>query len=122
MAFVGMSYIGPGKQAKARALGAVEYNSGQPGRNGGELIRTLFGHDGPLTDEQVQKMIDEAPKNTYFWNMVLSPDPNGEENANRKLNLPKLAKDLVKFLERRLHRPIEFIAAVQNDHTDIPHV
>jgi hypothetical protein len=69
-----------------------------------------------------QKLIDEAPKNTYFWNLIVSPDPNGEENANRKLNLQQLTKDLIKSLEQRLNRPLEFVGTVQNDHTDIPHV
>src|SRR4051794_3376885 len=122
MAFIGTSFIKPGKFAKAKARAAVQYNGTRPGKAKEAIIRTLFGHDGTLTQEQVQKLIDEAPKNTYFWNLIVSPDPNGEENANRKLNLQQLTKDLVKFLEQRLNRPLEFVGTVQNDHTDIPHV
>jgi hypothetical protein len=122
LAFIGSSFIKPGKTAKVRAHAALKYEGTRPGKHGEEMARTLFGHDGPYTQEQTERMIDEAPANTYFFSFVISPDPNGEENANRKLNLEKLTRDLVKFLERRLNRPIEFIAAVQNDHTDIPHV
>src|SRR4051794_37296265 len=122
MPFLGTSYIAPGKFAKARARGALKYNGTRAGKDGEKIERTIFGHDGPYTEEQAQKMIDTAPKNTYFWNFVLSPDPNGEENSNRKLDLTKLTKDLIKHVELKLKRQIEFIAAVQNDHTDIPHV
>src|SRR4051794_14862885 len=73
MAFVGTSFIKPGKFAKAKARAVVQYNGTRPGKDGEEIIRTLFGHDGTLTEEQVQRLIDEAPKNTYFWNLILSP-------------------------------------------------
>jgi hypothetical protein len=122
VAFVKTSFIPPGKSAKARARAALQYEGTRPGKNGEEIIRTLFGHDGPLTEEQAEQMIEEAVKNTYFWSLIVSPDPNGAENANRLLSLRKLSKDLVRFLELRLKRPIEFIAAEHNDHTDIPHV
>jgi hypothetical protein len=107
---------------KAAAKATLGYNAHRVGREKEKMERTLFGHGGALTDEQVERMIDAAPDNTYFFRLILSPDPNGE-NQERNLDLWKLTKDIVEFLEQRLGREnIPFIGAEHNDHTDIPHV
>jgi hypothetical protein len=107
---------------KAAAKATLGYIAHRVGKEKEKMERTLFGHGGALTDEQVERMIDEAPDNTYFFRLILSPDPNGE-NQERNLDLRKLTKDIVEFLEKRLDREnLPFIGAEHNDHTDIPHV
>jgi hypothetical protein len=107
---------------KAAAKATLGYIAHRVGKEKEKMERTLFGHGGPLTDEQVERMINEAPDNTYFFRLILSPDPSGE-NQERNLDLWKLTKDIVEFLEQRLGREnIPFIGAEHNDHTDIPHV
>jgi hypothetical protein len=107
---------------KAAAKATLGYIGHRVGKEKEKMDRTLFGHGGALIDEQVERMIDEAPDNTYFFRLILSPDPNGE-NQERNLDLWKLTKDIVEFLEQRLGREnLPFIGAEHNDHTDIPHV
>jgi len=107
---------------KAAAKATLGYIGHRVGKEKEKMDRTLFGHGGALTEEQVERMIDEAPDNTYFFRLILSPDPNGE-NKERNLDLWKLTKDIVEFLEQRLNREnLPFIGAEHNDHTDIPHV
>src|SRR3954466_3145628 len=107
---------------KATAKATLGYIGHRVGKEKEKMDRTLFGHGGALTDEQVERMIDEAPDNTYFFRLILSPDPN-RENQERNLDLWKLTKDIVELLEQRLGREnLPFIGAEHNDHTDIPHV
>ena len=116
MAIDKIKYIRPGKSAAARAKVKLAYI----GRDKEKTPRVLFGHDGVLTKEQAEEMIDNAPKNTYFWSLILSPDRK-TENIEKKLNLRKLTKEFVEFLEVRLNRPnIPFVAAEHNN-TDNPH-
>src|SRR5215216_3893877 len=120
MAVLKTNYIPPRKSAKKEAVATLDYNCARPGKNEEEIVRPLLGHDGPLTLEQARRMIEEAPKNTYFWRWMLSPDPNGEENADKNLNLSQVMKQLVKHLEGKLNRPIEFIVA-EHENTNTPH-
>src|SRR3954469_14207614 len=68
-------------------------------------------------------MINTASKSTYFFRWILSPDET-EENKEKDLDLWKLARDGVRWLEERLHREgeIQLIGAEHNDHTQIPHI
>ena len=107
---------------KAAAKEKLDYIAHRVGKEQERMDRILFGHGGALTEEQVERMIDEAPDNTYFFRLILSPDPNGE-NQERNLDLWKLTKDIVELLELRLDREnLPFIGAEHNDHTDIPAV
>ena len=116
MAIDKLNYVKPGKHAKAIALKTLKYI----GKDKEETPRILFGHDGELTREQAEEMIKNAPKNTYFWRLILSPDRK-TENIEKKLNLRKLTKEFIEFLEVRLNYPdIPFIAA-EHKNTDNPH-
>src|SRR3954464_3260602 len=110
-----------GKPVKTQAREALGYNEKRPGKDQEKIERNLFGHGGQLTGEQALKMIDEASRNTYFWRLILSPDPNGE-NKDKQANLWKLTKQLVEWLEAKLQREIPFVAVEHNDHTNIAHV
>src|SRR4051812_33281551 len=78
------NYIPPNKHARKAAKKTLGYNQTRKGKDGVEIERKLFGKGGPLTREQVEWQIDNAPENTYFFRWKLSPDPK-EENANKPL-------------------------------------
>jgi hypothetical protein len=121
MAVVVLNFIPKGKTAKAQAKETLGYNGTRPGKDEEEIDRTLFGHGGEYTSEQALQMIDEAPPNTYFWRIIVSPDPNSE-NKDKNLDLWLLTTQLVAWLEGRLNREIPFIGAEHDDHTNIPHI
>ena len=121
MAVVILNFIPRGKTAKAQAKETLGYNGTRPGMEEEEIDRQLFGHGGEYTSDQALQMIDEAPANTYFFRMIVSPDPN-TENKDKNLDLRLLTTQMVEWLEGRLNRQIPFIGAEHNDHTDIPHI
>jgi hypothetical protein len=106
---------------------SVRYIAHRPGKDGDRISRTLFGFDGPIEKEQAYRMMDEAPKGTYFYRLVLSTDPR-REDVHKDLNLWKLTEHTMRRLEDRLREAgrltgdIQFIAAEHNDHTDIRHI
>jgi hypothetical protein len=118
-----VNYIPRNKFARRAAKATLGYNETRKGKDGEEIVRKLFGKTGPLTKEQAEWLIDTASKNTYFFRWILSPDIL-EENAGKDLDLWKLARDGVRWLEERLQRPgeIQLIGAEHNDHTEIPHI
>src|SRR5689334_6835415 len=111
MAIDKFNYVKPGKFSKLIALGSLDYFL----RDKEETPRVPFGHDGKFTREQAEEIINNAPKDTYFFRLILSPDIK-TENFGKKLDLWELTKDVVEFLEVRLNRPnITFIAAQHNN-------
>jgi hypothetical protein len=124
--FTRLNYIRRGPNMKQQAKKHLGYIGTRPGKNKEKLERILFGHGGTYTPEQVEAMINNAPKNTYFWRLTLNPDP-ALENPEKDLDLWDLTREAVMWLERRLGRDgqprdIPFIAAEHNDHTDKPHI
>ena len=121
MPYLDLSYIHRGKTAKQEARETLGYNHNRPGSDNEEEERILFGEDGvPLTEEEAEELIKNASKNTLFWKMILSPDPNSE-NKEKLLDLQQLTGDLVNYLKKELKRPVPYIGVVHNN-TDIPHV
>src|SRR5687767_8957302 len=107
MAIVKLNFIPRGKTAKAQAKETLGYNGKRPGKNAEEIDRKLFGHGGEYTSDQALQMINEAPANTYFFRMMVSPDPN-TENKDKNLDLRLLTTQMVEWLEGRLNREIPF--------------
>jgi hypothetical protein len=118
-----VNYIPRNRFARRKAKATLGYNETRKGKEGEEIVRKLFGKTGPLTREQADWLIENASKNTYFFRWILSPDAN-EENKEKDLDLWKLARDGVRWLEERLQREgeIQLIGAEHNDHTEIPHI
>jgi hypothetical protein len=121
--YIGLNYIPHDKQARSKAKATLGYNETRVGKNGEEIERQLFGKSGPLTKEQAERLLESASRNTYFWRMRLSPDPNGE-NAEKTLDLWELTRDAVRWLEERIGREgeIGLIGAEHDDHTEIAHI
>jgi hypothetical protein len=86
------------------------------------VSRDLFGFDGDLSKQTVYRMIDEAPrKGTYFYRVIISPDPRREDRY-KDLDLRTLTIATMLKLEERYGKPIQFIAAIHDDHSPHRHV
>jgi hypothetical protein len=121
MAVVKANYVKRGIEAKSRAKSTVRYIQNRPGKQKERLTRDLFGTDGTLDREQVYRMIDESPKGSIFYRLVISPDPNREDGP-RDLNLSRLTTQTMSALEDRLKTLIQFAAVVHDDHARNRHI
>src|SRR2546421_6644963 len=117
MAIVKANYTRQGKRAKA----SVRYIENRPGRDGARLVRTLFNADGKVAKEAVYTMIDQADKRSYFFRLVISPDPE-REDRDRDLALRELTEQTMASLEDRFQRPLQWVAAVHADHAEHRHI
>jgi predicted RNA-binding Zn-ribbon protein involved in translation (DUF1610 family) len=124
--FTNLNYIHRRAGTLKAAKAYLGYIGTRPNREKQKMERLLFGHGGTFTPEQVGEMLASAPKNTYFWRLIISPDPN-RENPEKDLDLWDLTREAVSWLEHRLgtdgkRREIPFIAAEHSDHSNTPHV
>src|SRR2546423_2305141 len=117
MAIVKASYTRKGKSAKA----SVRYIENRPGREGAKIRRTLFNADGKVGRAEVYTMIDQADKNSYFFRLVISPDPKREDSDNN-LVLRALTERTIASLEDRFQEPLQWVAAIHTDHAEHRHV
>jgi hypothetical protein len=123
MAFFKARYVKKGKAEHQRAKATIRYITHRPGKDKENMFRQLFGHDGPLEKDDAYQAIDAAPKGTYFYRMIINPDPK-REDTRRDLYLQGITKQTIIRLEERLDLvgKIHFFAAVHNDHSPLRHV
>jgi len=123
MAFFKARYVKKGKAEHQRAKATIRYITHRPGKEKENMFRQLFGHDGPLEKDDAYEAIDAAPKGTYFYRMIINPDPK-REDTRRDLYLQGITKQTIIRLEERLDLvgKIHFFAAVHNDHSPLRHV
>jgi len=117
MAIVKASYTRTGRNAKA----SVRYIENRPGRDGTKIRRTLFNADGKLERGDAYAMIDQADNNSYFFRLVISPDPKSED-SDKNLMLRELTEKTIQSLEDRFQRPLQWVAAIHADHAEHRHV
>jgi hypothetical protein len=117
MAIVKANYTRTGGKAKA----AVRYIENRPGREGTKIQRTLFNADGKVERGDAYIMIDQADTNSYFFRLVISPDPKGED-SDKNLRLRELTEKAIASLEDRFQRPLQWVAAIHADHTENRHI
>lgn len=107
---------------KARAAKAsVRYIENRPGKDGARVVRTLFTADGNVTRTAVYAMIDQADKNSYFFRLVISPDPKLEDSA-KNLSLREITERTIQSLEDRFQRPLQWVATIHADHAEHRHI
>src|SRR6266702_561879 len=111
------NYTRKGGTAKA----SVRYIENRPGKDGEKLQRTLFNADGKVAKGDAYTMIDQADKHSYFFRLVISPDPQ-REDRDRNLSLRELTEKTMASLEDRFQQPLQWLAAVHADHTDNRHI
>jgi hypothetical protein len=123
MAFFKARYVKKGTEEHKRAKATIRYITHRPGKDKENIFRQLFGHDGALEKDDAYAAIDQAPKGTYFYRMIINPDPK-KEDTRRDLYLQGVTKQTILRLEERLDLvgKIQFFAAVHNDHSPLRHV
>jgi hypothetical protein len=70
---------------------------------------------------EAYQFIDEAPKGTHFYTIIISPDPE-KEDTHKDLDMRALTIITMQTIEERVHTPVIWVAAVHDDHTDNNHV
>ena len=117
MAIVKASYTRTGGSAKA----SIRYIENRPGKDGAKSRRTLFTADGKVERGDAYTMIDQASKSSYFFRLVISPDPQREDSDNN-LMLRELTAQTMASLEDRFQRPLQWVAAIHADHAEHRHI
>ena len=117
MAIVKASYTRKARAAKA----SVRYIENRPGKDGIHLVRTLFTADGKVERSEVYEMIDQAANGSYFFRLVISPDPKSEDK-DKNLRLREITERTIQSLEDRFQRPLHWVAVVHADHAEHRHV
>ena len=117
MAIVKANYTRKGGIAKA----SVRYIENRPGRDGTKIHRTLFNTDGKVERGDAYAMIDQAATGSYFFRLVISPDPKAED-SDKNLMLRELTEKTIASLEDRFQRPLQWVAAIHADHAEHRHV
>jgi len=117
MAIVKATYTRQGRAAKA----SVRYIEHRPGKDGAKVRRTLFQADGKVERREVYEMIDAAAKGSYFFRLVISPDPK-REDSDRNLSLREITERTIQSLEDRFQQPLQWVAAIHADHAEHRHV
>jgi hypothetical protein len=121
MAIVKANYVKKGEGERERAKATIRYIQHRPGKDHERKTRTLFGSDGPMGRWHAYRMIDDAPKGRYFYRFVINPDPVNEDKE-RDLPLREIIEYTMQTLEARTKTPIQWVAAVHDDHTDKRHI
>jgi hypothetical protein len=121
MAVVTANFVKRGTVGNAKVKATIRYIQHRPGKDHERVIRTLFGSDGPMQRLEAYQFIDEAPKGTVFFRLVVSPDPEQEDHS-RDLDMRAIAQITMQTIEARVRTPVIWAAAVHDDHTDKRHI
>src|SRR5688572_29799019 len=121
MAVVKANYVKKGSTERDRAKATIRYIQHRPGKDNEKTVRNLFGIDGPTGRWQAYRMVDEAEKGRYFYRFVINPDPVNEDRE-RDLPLREIIEYTMQKLEARTKKPVQWVAAVHDDHTDKRHI
>ena len=121
MAVVIAEYFKPNQKPKAAAKENVKYIQFRKGKDREGITRTLFGSDGPMERLEAYQFIDEAPKGTKFYTIIISPDPEREDH-NRDLAMEQLAYTTMQTVDERVKTPVQWVAAVHQEQRDVRHI
>lgn len=105
----------------AVAKGNIRYIENRPGKDGEKIIRTLYTWDGKIERRDAYELIDAAKSGSYFFRLVISPDPL-KEDTNRDLYLRTLTEQTMRGLEDKLGTSLHWIAANHQDHAPQRHM
>ena len=94
MAIVKANYTRKGRAAKA----SVRYIENRPGKDGAKCQRTLFTADGKVERGEVYDMFDQAAKGSYFFRLVISPNPQ-REDSDKNLSLREITERTIQIDE-----------------------
>ena len=117
VAIVKASYTRKAGAGKAN----IRYIQNRAGRDGAKITRTLYGVDGKMERTEAYQMIDEAPKESYFYRLIINPDPK-KEDTHRDIYVSKVTEKTMRGLEGRLGKQFQWVASLHDDHTELRHV
>jgi hypothetical protein len=117
MAIVKASYTRSVGAAKA----AIRYIGNRPGKDGAKTQRSLFNADGKMERSEAYQMVDQAQKGSYFFRLVISPDPN-REDTGKDLSMREVTEKTMASLEQRFNTPLQWVAVIHADHAPHRHV
>jgi hypothetical protein len=121
MAVVTANFVKRGKIGNEKVKATIRYIQHRPGKDHERAVRTLFNSDGPMQRLEAYQFIDEAPKGTVFFRIVINPDPE-QEDRHRDLDMRVIAQATMLTIEQRVQTPVLWAAAVHDDHTDKRHI
>jgi hypothetical protein len=121
MAVLKANYCKKGDTERDRAKATIRYIQHRPGKDHERKARNLFGLDGSMGRWQAYRMVDDAPKGRYFYRLVINPDPE-KEDTERDLPLREIIDSTMQILEERTKTPVQWVAAIHDDHTDKRHI
>jgi hypothetical protein len=121
MAVVKAHFDRRGKVGNAKAKDNVRYIQHRPNKDKEAVMRPLFTSDGPMTRLEAYQFIDEAPKGTRFYTIIINPDPKTEDTY-KDLDMRQIAIATMQSIEECVQTPVVWVAAVHDDHTDKNHV
>ncbi len=121
MAVVKANYVKKGEGERGRAKATIRYIQHRPGKDNEKKSRNLFGIDGSMGRWQAYRMIDEAEKGRYFYRFIINPDPVNEDKE-KDLPMRGIIEYTMQTLEQRIQKPVQWVAAVHDDHTDKRHI
>jgi hypothetical protein len=126
MAFVGTSFVKRGKVGNAKAKDNVRYIQHRAGKDKERVMRPLFTPDGPMNRLEAYQFINEAPKGTKFFTVIINPDPE-KEDTHKDLDMRAIAVTTMQTIAQIMQKqgmttPLIWVAAIHDDHTDKNHV
>ena len=107
------------KQAGAKA--SISYIAHRPGREGEKSNRVLFGSDGVMGRREAYQMIDLAAKGSFFYRIVIAPDP-AQEDSQKDLHLRDITEKTMQTLAESFITPLLWVAAEHTDHAPHRHI
>ena len=104
------------------AVATLKYIATRENQQGEEMNRTLFGREHMYQlDEAIGFVNALQMKQLRWWHVTWSPAPIEGINEKKDLDLRKIARETMKYLQR-IDPTMEFMVAEHNDHSDIAHV
>jgi len=126
MAVVVTSFVKRGKVGNAKAKDTVRYIQHRAGKDDERVMRPLYTSDSPMTRLEAYQFIDEAPKGTKFFTIIISPDPTTEDTHDdidmRHITITTMQSVAEIMRGQGITTPVVWVAAVHDDHTDKNHV
>jgi hypothetical protein len=98
MAVVVTSFVKRGKVGNAKAKDTIRYIQHRAGKDNEQVMRPLFTNDSPMTRLEAYRFIDEAPKGTKFFTIIISPDP-ATEDTNHDVDMRAITRTTMQAVE-----------------------
>jgi len=98
----------------------VRYIGSRAAGRPGKVMRELWNERGRVDRTEAYQTLDRHPggRGTSYFRFAVSPDPVAED-THKDLDVRALTGRTMRELEARLGRPVEWVAALHDDHA--PH-